>query len=121
MDIIEAIKSRKSIRGYKTDPVPKNIIEEILEIASRAPSSMNTQPWEFTVVAGEALDKLRKANIEKLSAGETPGMDVHRGGYQGGVPGKAGGPGHTNIPVYGYRPRGPGETDGVDDEGLPAL
>lgn len=83
MDIIEAIRSRKSIRGYKPDPVPRNIIEEILEIASRAPSSMNTQPWEFTVVAGEALDKLRKANIEKLSAGETPGMDVHRGGYQG--------------------------------------
>ncbi len=83
MDIIEAIKSRKSIRGYKSDPVPRNIIEEILEIASRAPSSMNIQPWEFTVIAGEALDKLRKANIEKLSAGETPGMDVQRGGYQG--------------------------------------
>jgi len=83
VDIIEAIKLRKSIRGYKTDPVPKEIIKEILEIATRAPSSMNTQPWEFTVIAGDALDKLRKANIEKLSAGETPGMEVSRHGYQG--------------------------------------
>lgn len=83
MDIIEAINTRKSIRGYRPDPVSREVIEEILEVARRAPSSMNTQPWELTVVAGEALDRLRKANIEKLSAGETPGMEVHRGGYQG--------------------------------------
>jgi nitroreductase len=83
MDVIEAIKSRKSIRGYKPDPVPKKVIEEILEVASRAPSSMNTQPWEFTVVAGDILNGIRKANLEKLAAGETPGMEITRGGYQG--------------------------------------
>ena len=82
MDIIEAIRSRKSIRGYKAEPIPKEVIEEILEIASRAPSGMNTQPWEFTVVAGDVLDAIRKANLEKLTSGETPGMEVPRGGYQ---------------------------------------
>ena len=52
MDIGEAIQTRKSIRGYKPHPVPKEILQEILEIATRAPSGMNTQPWEITVVAG---------------------------------------------------------------------
>ncbi len=83
MDVIEAIKSRKSIRGYKPEPVPREIIKEILEVASRAPSSVNTQPWEFTVVAGDILDSIRKANLEKLASGEAPGMEVSRGGYQG--------------------------------------
>lgn len=82
MDLIEAIKSRKSIRGYKVEPVPRKVIEEILEIAIRAPSGMNTQPWEFTVVAGDVLDSIRKANLEKLASGDTPGMEVPRGGYQ---------------------------------------
>ena len=44
MDILDAIRKRKSIRGYKPDPVPEAVIREILEIASRAPSAMNTQP-----------------------------------------------------------------------------
>jgi len=83
LDIIEAIMTRKSIRGYRPDPVPKKVIEEILEVASRAPSSMNTQPWEFTVVAGDVLDRLRKANLEKLASGQTPRMEASRGGYQG--------------------------------------
>ena len=83
VDIIEAVKTRISIRGYKTDPVPKNIIEEILEISSRAPSSMNTQPWEFAVIAGDALKKLCDTHMEKLNAGETPGMESNWGGYEG--------------------------------------
>jgi len=81
LDLIEAIKSRKSIRGYKTDPVTRNVLEEILEIANRAPSSMNTQPWEYTVVAGEVLEKIKQANVEKFSSGEIPQPEVARGGY----------------------------------------
>ena len=70
MEIVEAIRSRKSIRGYKPDPVPRHILREILEIATRAPSGLNMQPWEITVVTGKALDNIRKANIEKLSSGD---------------------------------------------------
>jgi nitroreductase len=69
MDIIEAIKTRKSIRSYKPDPIPREIIREILEIASRAPSAMNTQPWEFTVITGEVLENIRRVNMENLKAG----------------------------------------------------
>jgi nitroreductase len=79
MDLIEAIKSRKSIRGYKPDPVPKEVLKEILEVASRAPSSMNTQPWEVTIIAGEVIEKIKRANIKKLSSGEVPKPDVVRG------------------------------------------
>jgi nitroreductase len=44
MDILVAIKGRKSIRGFKADPVPKEKIKDILAAAVRAPSAINTQP-----------------------------------------------------------------------------
>jgi nitroreductase len=72
MDVIDAIKMRKSTRAFKSDPVPKETIRAILEIACRAPSAMNTQPWEFTVASGEVLEKIRKGNVEKLNAGQMP-------------------------------------------------
>jgi nitroreductase len=72
MDIMEAIRLRKSIRGYKPDPVPREVLREILETATRAPSSMNTQPWEITVVTGQALDNIKQAMTEMLKIGATP-------------------------------------------------
>ena len=76
MDLIEAIQSRKSIRGYKPDPVPKKVLKEIIEIASRAPSSLNAQPWEFTVVAGEVIEKIKQANIENYASGVATHPDL---------------------------------------------
>jgi nitroreductase len=72
MDIIEAVEKRKSIRGYKPDPVPKRVLEQILELASRAPSAMNTQPWEFTVLTGEVLENVRRSNVDLLNSGVPP-------------------------------------------------
>lgn len=66
MDIIEAIKTRKSIRKFKSDPIPKGTIRAILEIACRAPSAENTQPWEFVIAAGDLLDAIRQKNVEKV-------------------------------------------------------
>jgi nitroreductase len=65
MDIIEAIYRRKSIRGFKSDPVSQDILVKILDAACRAPSAVNTQPWEFVVLTGEALDRVRRAIVEK--------------------------------------------------------
>ncbi len=65
----EVVLGRRSIRGYKPDPVPKALIREILEIAMRAPSSMNTQPWNFHVITGEPLDRIRAGNTERNLAG----------------------------------------------------
>ena len=75
MEIIEAIKSRKSIRGYKPTPVPKEILTEILEVATRAPSNINRQPWEFTILGGKVLDDLKQALQEQFLAGVEPDRD----------------------------------------------
>ena len=48
MEVLEAIKTRRSIRRYKPDPVPKEALEKILEAGRWAPSASNEQPWEFT-------------------------------------------------------------------------
>lgn len=55
MDVAEAIKTRRSIRAFKPDPVPPDIIRDIIGLARYAPSWANTQPWEFAVVTGEKL------------------------------------------------------------------
>ncbi len=65
----DVILGRRSIRGYKPEPVPKALIKEILELAMRAPSSMNTQPWNFYVISGEPLDLIRGGNTERNLAG----------------------------------------------------
>jgi nitroreductase len=69
MTFDEVVMGRRSIRGYKPDPVPQALIEEILALAMRAPSSMNTQPWNFTVLTGEPLDRIRQGNTERNLAG----------------------------------------------------
>ena len=65
----DVVLGRRSIRGYQQKPVSKELIEEILTLAMRAPSSMNTQPWNFTVLTGAQLDKIRAGNTERNLAG----------------------------------------------------
>lgn len=73
MELVEAIKSRKSIRGYQPAPVPKEILAQILDIATRAPSALNTQPWKFIILGGKVLDELR----EGLQRGFLEGAEMH--------------------------------------------
>jgi len=76
VNIIEAIRTRKSIRDFTADPVPQHILRKIIEVAVRAPSAENSQPWEFTIVAGDILDTIRKTNIEKLKSRALPHPDL---------------------------------------------
>jgi nitroreductase len=69
MDITAAIKSRKSIRGFKPFPVSREVLEKVLETSCRAPSTMNTQPWEFLVIAGDVLRKIAGRNAKMLQDG----------------------------------------------------
>ncbi|MET4166349.1 MULTISPECIES: nitroreductase [Gordonia] len=69
MQYDEVVLGRRSIRGFTPDPVPRELIEEILALAMRAPSSMNTQPWNFHVITGEPLDRIRAGNTERNLAG----------------------------------------------------
>ena len=61
LTVDEAILSRHSVRAYLSTPVSKAAIEHILEIASRAPSGTNTQPWKVHVLQGAALQRLSQA------------------------------------------------------------
>lgn len=84
MEFEEVVRGRRSIRGYKPDPVPQRIIEEVIELATRSPSSMNTQPWHFYVVTGEPLDRIRKGNTELNLAGVKPSREIRsHGAYEG--------------------------------------
>ena len=69
MQFDDVLLGRRSIRGYKPDPVPKSLIKEVLALAMRSPSSMNTQPWNFTIVTGKTLDLIRAGNTERNLAG----------------------------------------------------
>jgi nitroreductase len=75
VEFSELIKARKSIRGYQQKPVPRALIEEIIEVAKWAPSSMNTQPWHVHVVTGEPLERIRRGNTENMLSGVPPKRD----------------------------------------------
>lgn len=84
MQYEEVVMGRRSIRGYLPDPVPKPLIKEVLEMTIRAPSSLNTQPWNFYVVSGEPLDRIREGNTERNLAGVPDSREFRgHGAYEG--------------------------------------
>lgn len=85
MEYDEVMLGRRSIRGYKPDPVPQKLIEEILTIAMRAPTSMNTQPWNFYVITGEPLARIRQGNTERILAGFPDSREFRKGQPFAGV------------------------------------
>ena len=70
MDVLEAIQTRKSIRAFTNDPVPKETVERILEVSQRAPSGTNTQPWFTYVCAGAVRDAIEHDVLEMASQGK---------------------------------------------------
>lgn len=80
----EVVLGRRSIRGYLDTPVPRDVIEEIIDLARRSPSSLNSQPWSFYVISGEPLAAIRAGNVERNLAG-IPDTREFRAGekYQG--------------------------------------
>ncbi len=81
----EVVRGRKSIRGYLDKPIPRELIEEVVSLAMRSPTSMNTQPWHFHIITGEPLDKIRKGNTERILAGEPDSREFRRGEPFAGV------------------------------------
>jgi nitroreductase len=78
------VEQRRSIRGYKKQPVARELIAEVIAIAKGAPSSMNTQPWFFHVVTGEPLERIREGNTEKMLAGADVDREIRMNhGYEG--------------------------------------
>ena len=70
MDIDEAIKGRRSIRVYRNDEVKEELVREVIEAATHAPSAKNGQQWRFTVLTGESKNKftnMYRSELDKLS------------------------------------------------------
>lgn len=77
MDVFEAMATRRSVRGFLPDPVPRATIEAILAAASRAPSGSNIQPWQVRVTQGAEKARLSAALRAAHDAGATVERDYH--------------------------------------------
>ena len=70
MSVAEAITGRQSIRAYLDKPVPREVIARVLEIAGRAPSGSNIQPWKVHVLTGAARQRLVDDIVARHAAGD---------------------------------------------------
>jgi nitroreductase len=79
MNVTEALNRRACVRAFKPDPVPGDLVREIVETAGRSPSGGNLQPWRVYALAGEPLAAFKAIVAGKLAAGEseTPEYDVY--------------------------------------------
>ncbi len=84
MQLDQAMLERRSIRGFQDKQVSRALLEEIITLANRAPSSMNTQPWHLHVLTGAPLEKVREGNSNRMMSGVPPVREiVDHGAYEG--------------------------------------
>lgn len=76
METKDAIRGRRSIRKYKEEKIPRELLESVLEEARWSPSWGNTQPWEIYVITGKALEEFRQENVRLMKAGTVSEVDV---------------------------------------------
>ncbi|MCX2929388.1 nitroreductase [Mycobacterium sp. CVI_P3] len=69
MDVYEAVRSRRAVRGFIDRPVAPEVLHRVLAAASWAPSGSNIQPWRIYVVTGAPLAELKKVAVERVTAG----------------------------------------------------
>ncbi|MFB7124544.1 nitroreductase [Kitasatospora xanthocidica] len=70
MDVYEAVETRRAVRGFTDQPVPREVLERVLAAASRAPSGANLQPWHTYLVTGERLERLKRLAVARASSGD---------------------------------------------------
>lgn len=70
MELETAIRTRRSIRKFKPGDIDRKVLQEIMEAARWSPSWGNTQPWEFYVLAGTALEEFKRENLSLIEKGE---------------------------------------------------
>lgn len=76
MDAIDCIRTRRSIRAFRKEPVPKEILMEVIDDARWSPSYKNSQPWEIMILSGAAKEALSKHMVELLESGAEPTPDM---------------------------------------------
>lgn len=76
MDAIECIQTRMSIRKFKPEPVPADLLMKVLETAQRSPSYKNSQPWEAVIVSGKKKEELTELLTGLLEGGSPACPDI---------------------------------------------
>ena len=76
MELLEAVRSRRSIRQFLAKPVSEDIIRELIADSLWSPSWGNTQPWEIVVVTGSKLEELKQKSQEALMSGHQVPTDI---------------------------------------------
>jgi nitroreductase len=66
MDLLQAMKDRRSTRAFLDKPVARETVERLLFLATQAPSAINLQPWEFVIVSGEEKKRLSKVLVKRM-------------------------------------------------------
>ena len=75
MSLEEAVRSRRSVRGFLNQPVPQDVLNKIFDIARWSPSGTNMQPWQTYVASGSLRDRLRAQMMERVQAKVPPSQD----------------------------------------------
>ncbi len=92
MEFYEVLRTRRSVRSYRPDPIPEDVLKRVLDAARMAPSGLNIQPWKFIVIRNKEIkEKVAKACNNQSFISEAPvvivacGYDIEydRGGYMG--------------------------------------
>ena len=76
MQVVEAVETRRSSRGFRADPVPREVLERVFDAAQRAPSWCNIQPWRVWVASGATRDRLVDALTDAARAGKAPAPEL---------------------------------------------
>ena len=76
MELLEGIATRRSFRGFKSTPIPEEIMKKIFKAVSNSPSYTNTQPWEVVVVSGQKKDELSKILFDLAERKATTNPDL---------------------------------------------
>ena len=100
-DVREAILARRTIRAYRPDPVPKDVLTELLDLARYTPSWGNTQPWEFAVAGGEVWAQLKEAMLQRFQAGTAPYPDIPLPVFPEGIRARSGDNGRRMLEAMG--------------------
>lgn len=76
MEVIDAIRSRRSIRGFKPDPVPREVLQRLLDDCRWAPSARNTQPWELVILGGKIMEEVKARLTDRIKMGVESNPDI---------------------------------------------
>lgn len=109
MNTLEAIASRRSIRRFRAQPVPRELVERVLGAAIQAPSGKNRQPWHFIVVGGEKRSEMLAVMRKRLAELKEQGVDLGSAEWSAECMQQA------PVTIFVFRPNGGEEAGGPMD------